>query len=42
MQITVKKWGNSAAVQLPAKVVNAAKVGIEHNGDCNLKEVSRR
>ncbi len=29
MQITVKKWGNSAAVRLPAKVVNAAQVGIE-------------
>ena len=29
MQITVKKWGNSAAVRLPANVVNAAKVGLE-------------
>ena len=29
MQLTVKKWGNSAAIRLPAKVLNAAQVDIE-------------
>jgi len=29
VQITVKKWRNSAAIRLPAKVMNAAQVDIE-------------
>ena len=29
MLLTVKKWGNSAAIRLPAEVLNAARVGLE-------------
>ena len=29
MQLTVKKWGNCAAIRLPAEVLNAAQVNIE-------------
>lgn len=37
MQITVKKWGNSAAIRLPAKVVNAAQVGIEQRVEVRVE-----
>ena len=37
MQITVKKWGNSAAVRLPAKVVHAARVGIEQRVEVRVE-----
>jgi len=37
MQITVKKWGNSAAVRLPARVVNAAQVGIEQRVEVRVE-----
>ncbi len=29
MLVTVKKWGNSAAIRLPAEVLNAAQVSLE-------------
>ncbi len=37
MQISVKKWGNSAAVRLPAKVVNAAQVDIEQRVEVRVE-----
>lgn len=37
MQLTVKKWGNSAAVRLPAKVLNAAQVGIEQRVEVRVE-----
>ena len=37
MQITVKKWGNSAAVRLPAKVVHADQIGIEQRVEVRVE-----
>lgn len=37
MQLTVKKWGNSAAIRLPAKVLNAAQVGIEQRVNVHVE-----
>lgn len=37
MQITVKKWGNSAAVRLPAEIVNEAQVGIAQCVDVRVE-----
>ena len=33
MEIVVKKWGNSAAVRLPAAVMKAAKISLEQTVD---------
>ena len=38
MQVTVKKWGNSAAVRLPAKVLNAAQVSIEQRVEVRVED----
>ena len=40
MLLTVKKWGNSAAIRLPAKVLNAAQVSIEQR--VNVRVQGRR
>lgn len=37
MLLTVKKWGNSAAIRLPAKVLNAAQVGIEQRVNVHVQ-----
>ena len=37
MQLTVKKWGNSAAIRLPAKLLNAAQVGIEQRVNVHVE-----
>jgi len=29
MQVTVKKWGNSASVRIPAPIMNAAKLHVD-------------
>lgn len=49
MQIVVKKWGNCAAVRLPAAVMKAAGLAIdqpveveEHEGVITLRPVVRR
>ena len=31
MAVTVKKWGNSAAVRIPAAVMNAAGISLEQS-----------
>jgi antitoxin MazE len=33
MRVTVKKWGNSASVRIPAAVMAAAKVRLEQSVD---------
>jgi antitoxin MazE len=49
MQIVVKKWGNCAAVRLPAAVMKAAGLAVdqpveveEHEGIITLRPVVRR
>lgn len=49
MQIVVKKWGNCAAVRLPAAVMKSANLTIdqpveveEHDGVITLRPVVRR
>lgn len=37
MQITVKKWGNSAAVRIPNKILNAAQLDIEQHVDIRVE-----
>ena len=37
MLLTVKKWGSSAAIRLPAKVLNAAQVGIEQRVNVHVQ-----
>ena len=37
MLLTVKKWGNSAAIRLPVKVLNAAQVGIEQRVNVHVQ-----
>ena len=37
MLLAVKKWSNSAAIWLPAKVLNAAQVGIEQRVNVHLQ-----
>lgn len=37
MVLTVKKWGNSAAIHLPAKVLDAAQVGIEERVNAHVE-----
>ena len=33
MKMTVKKWGNSAAVRIPASVMAAASLGVDQDVD---------
>ena len=33
MQVTVKKWGNSASVRIPAPIMNAARLDIDATVD---------
>ena len=33
MKGTVKKWGNSAAVRIPAAILAAARIGVDHSVD---------
>ena len=49
MQVVVKKWGNCAAVRLPAAVMKSANLSIdqpveveEHDGIITLRPVVRR
>jgi antitoxin MazE len=49
MQVIVKKWGNCAAVRLPAAVMKSVKLSIdqpveveEHDGIITLRPVVRR
>lgn len=49
MQVVVKKWGNCAAVRLPATVMKAAKLTVdqaveveEHDGVITIRPVVRR
>ena len=37
MLLTVKKWGNSAAIRLPAKVLNAVQLGIEQTVNVHVE-----
>ena len=40
MKMTVKKWGNSAAVRIPASVMAAASLGVDQ--DVDIREESGR
>lgn len=49
MQVVVKKWGNCAAVRLPATVMKAANLSVdqpveveEHDGVITIRPVVRR
>ena len=49
MQVVVKKWGNCAAVRLPAAVMKSVNLSIdqpveveEHDGIITLRPVARR
>lgn len=49
MQVVVKKWGNCAAVRLPAAVMKSANLAVdqaveveEHDGVITLRPVLRR
>ena len=49
MQVVVKKWGNCAAVRLPATVMKAANLSVdqpveveEHDGVITIRPVRRR
>ena len=38
MQSVVKKWGNSAAVRIPASVLIAAKLGVDQPVEVRVEE----
>lgn len=38
MRVLVKKWGNSASVRIPASVMTAAKIDLDHPMDVRQPE----
>lgn len=38
MEVIIKKWGNSAAVRLPATVMKAAKISLEQTVDVRAED----
>lgn len=40
MKVTVKKWGNSASIRIPAGILQAARLGLDDT--VNIREESGR